>query len=600
MASHHLLNGRVPIVGSATNLLSRSGAALDRVPRLPTNRGPLDHNRQVFRRIEPIVARTPLAFLVVSLTIIASAWWWLAKPATLVHAPIDTAEKLECVSFAPFRDSQTPLNPEMVVSAEQIREDLIEVAKISRCVRTYSVDNGLEKVPEIASQIGLKVLLGIWIGNNRLKNAQLIETAITLAKKYPDTIAAIIVGNEVLLHGDMTPSDLRDLLLSVKARVKVPVTYAEVWEYWLRYRDIQDAVDFVTIHVLPYWDNIPTRAEDAAAHVAAIHKRLALAFPGKEILVGETGWPSMGRMREGALPSRINQARVISEILDLAKRDNFRVNLIEAFDASWKRYWEGTVGGNWGLFDADHHTMKFPPGTAISNYPKWIPLMGSGMILAIAVFAAAWLSQRRRPWKPRLSSWIAVSISATVAGILFGIAFDKMIYESFGFGGWLRWGSLFAAATAAPLLCASALMSGRALPAFLELMGPRESRTQSFPTLVLGLVFTVVVVMATGAALDSVFDPRWQDFPFATLTMAAVPLATLSWLNRPTAGTRPIAETVFASVFIGSALDVVFIEGIQNWQAVWTAGAFVLLGVSLWRVRSKEGSGRRQLEPGSS
>jgi glucan 1,3-beta-glucosidase len=82
--------------------------------------------------------------------------------------------------------------------------------------------------------------------------------------------------------------------------------------------------------------------------------------------------------------------------------------------------------------------------------------------------------------------------------------------------------------------------------------------------------------------------------------MAAVPLATLSWLNRPTAGTRPIAETVFASVFIGSALDVVFIEGIQNWQAVWTAGAFVVLGVSLWRVRSKEGSGRRQLEPGSS
>ena len=252
MASHHLLNGRVPIVGSATNLLSRSGAALDRVPRLPTNRGPLDHSRQVFRRIEPIVARTPLALLVVSLTIIASVWWWLAKPATLVHAPIDTAEKLECVSFAPFRDSQTPLNPEMVVSAEQIREDLIEVAKISRCVRTYSVDNGLEKVPEIASQIGLKVLLGIWIGNNRLKNAQLIETAITLAKKYPDTIAAIIVGNEVLLHGDMTPSDLRDLLLSVKARVKVPVTYAEVWEYWLRYREIQDAVDFVTIHVLPY------------------------------------------------------------------------------------------------------------------------------------------------------------------------------------------------------------------------------------------------------------------------------------------------------------------------------------------------------------
>ena len=214
---------------------------------------------------------------------------------------------------------------------------MIQISRISRCIRTYSVDNGLNKVPELASQIGLKVLLGIWIGNNRLKNAQLVDTAVTLSQKYPDTITAIIVGNEVLLHGDMTPSDLRELLLSVKARVTVPVTYAEVWEYWLRYREIQDAVDFVTIHVLPYWDDIPTGAEGAAAQVAAIHKQVSLAFPGKEVVIGETGWPSMGRMREGALPSRINQARVISEILDVARRDNFRVNLIEAFDASWKR-----------------------------------------------------------------------------------------------------------------------------------------------------------------------------------------------------------------------------------------------------------------------
>jgi exo-beta-1,3-glucanase (GH17 family) len=465
---------------------------------------------------------------------------------------------------------------------------LTKISRISRCVRTYSVDNGLNKIPELASQIGLKVLLGIWIGNNRLKNAQLVETAVTLSKNYPTTITAIIVGNEVLLHGDMTPSDLRDLLRSVKTRVSVPVTYADVWEYWLRYREIQDAVDFVTIHVLPYWDNIPTRAEDAAAQVAAIHKRLSLAFPGKEVVIGETGWPSMGRMREGALPSRINQARVISEILDVARRDNFRVNLIEAFDASWKRYWEGTVGGNWGLFDADHRTLKYPPGVAISDYPHWKPLMGSGMMLAISVFAAAWLSQRHKPWKPSLSSWIAVGISATVAGIVLGIAIDKMTYESFGLGGWLRWGSLLAAAAAAPPLCANALMSGRSLPAFVELMGPREGKTLPLQSFALGVVLIAIVVIATGAALGSVFDPRWQDLPFAALTMAGVPLAALSWLNRPKAGIRPIAETVFAGIFFFGALYVLFIEGIQNWQALWTSGAYILLGLSMYGVRSKE------------
>jgi exo-beta-1,3-glucanase (GH17 family) len=548
-----------------------------------------------FRRIEPIAVRAPLALLLISLAIIASVWWWLAEPVTLTRAPIDAANKLECVSYAPFRDNQTPLNPLVEVSAEQIREDLVEVAKISRCIRIYSVDNGLDKVPELASQVGLKVLLGVWIGNNHVKNAQLVDTAVALSKKYPDTVTAIVVGNEVLLHGDMTPSDLRDLLLSVKARVSVPVTYADVWEYWLRYREIQDAVDFITIHVLPYWDNIPTRAENAAAKVAAIHKQVSLAFPGKEVQIGETGWPSMGRMREGALPSRINQARVISEILEVAKRDNFRVNLIEAFDASWKRYWEGTVGGNWGLFKADHHTLKYPPGIPISNYPLWKPLMGSGMMLAISVYVVAWFSQRRRPWKPRPSSWIAVGISATVAGVLLGIAIDKMMYESFGFGGWLRWGALLAATAAAPVLCANALMSGRGIPALLELMGPRESRTQSFPTLILGAVVMTIMVIATGTALGSVFDPRWQDLPFASLTMAAVPLVMLSWLNRPRTGAHPIAEMAFAAIFLFGALYVVFIEGIQNWQALWTSGAYILLGLSMYGVRSKGAS--TQLEP---
>jgi len=545
----------------------------------------LDHNRQAFRRTEPIAVRTPLALLLISLCIIAAVWWWLAAPVTLTRAPIDPAAKLDCVSYAPFRDNQTPLNPALIVSPEQIQEDLVELAKVSNCVRTYSVDNGLEKVPELASKVGLKVLLGIWIGDDPRKNALLIETAISLANDYPAVIRAIIVGNEVLLRGEMTPSDLGKLIRSVKARVNFPVSYADVWEYWLRYREVSADVDFVTVHVLPYWEDLPVRAEDAAAHVAAIQKRMAVAFPGKEVLIGETGWPSRGRMREGALPSRTNQARVISEILDLAKREHYRVNLIEAYDAPWKRQWEGTVGGNWGLFDGEHRTLKYPPGIAISNYPFWKLQMACGMALAFLVFAVAWLTLRRRPWTPRLASWIAVGVSATTAGILLGVASDQMLYGSYGFGGWLGWGSLLAAAIAAPLLGANALMSGRGLPTLLELMGPLEDRTLLFPTRVLGLVLTVTTLIAAETGLGLVFDSRWRDFPFAGLTMAGVPFWTLALLNRPKSGTRPIAETVFACLFGMTALYTVFIEGSNNWQALWTAAAYSLLGLTLWRSR---------------
>jgi glucan 1,3-beta-glucosidase len=198
-----------------------------------------------------ISLRTPLALLLTSLCTIAAVWWWIATPVTLARAPIDPATKLECVSYAPFRGVQTPLDPTTQIAAGQIAEDLAQLARISKCVRTYSVENGLDKVPELAGKVGLKVIQGIWLGNNRLKNLAQIAAAVALTKEYPGVIASVVVGNEVLLRGEMTTADLAATIRSVKAQVKVPVTYADVWEYWLRNREVYDAVDFVTIHILP-------------------------------------------------------------------------------------------------------------------------------------------------------------------------------------------------------------------------------------------------------------------------------------------------------------------------------------------------------------
>ena len=538
--------------------------------------------------MEPISLRTPLAFLLISLSAIAAVWWWLATPITLTRAPIDPDAKLLCVSYAPFRGNQTPLSPTTHVSAEQIAQDLAQLAKISDCVRTYSIENGLDQVPELAAKVGLKVIQGIWLGSNRLKNLTQISTAVRLSKEYPATITSLVVGNEVLLRGEMTQSDLAATIRSVKAQVAIPVTYADVWEFWLRNREVYEVVDFVTIHILPYWEDFPVRAKHAAAHVDAIRRRMAVAFPGKEILIGETGWPSEGRMRDAALPSRTNQARVVSEILDIAKRESFRVNLIEAYDQPWKRQLEGTVGGYWGLFDAEQRALKYPPGIVISNYPFWKLQMGVGMALAILVFATAWLTLRRRPWTPRLASWVAVGISATTAGILFGVAVHKMLFESYGSGGWLVWGWLLAAAIASPVFCANALMSGRGLPTFLELLGPRDQRVRSAMAIILGLAFIVTTLIGAETALGFVFDPRYRDFPFAALTMAVVPFASLTVLNRPKEGTRPVAEAVFAGLFAGAAVYTGFNEGSDNWQSLWTCTIYFVLAVTLWQARAAQ------------
>ena len=536
--------------------------------------------------MEQITFRTPLALLILSLGSIAAVWWWLATPISLARAPIDPNAKLMCVSYAPFRGDQSPLSSSTYISAEQISEDLAQLAKVSDCVRTYSIGNGLDQVPELAARVGLKVIQGIWLSSNRQKNAVQIATGIRLAKEFPSTITALVVGNEVLLRGEMTQSDLAATIRAVKAQVAVPVTYADVWEFWLRYREIYDAVDFITIHILPYWEDFPVRAKWAAAHVQAIRHRMEVAFPGKEILIGETGWPSRGRMRDAALPSRTNQARVVSEILDLAKRENFRVNLIEAYDQPWKRQLEGTVGGYWGLFDSVHRALKYPPGIAISNYPYWKLQMAGGMALAVLTFAVGWLALRRKPWKPGLAAWIAVAISATSAGALLGIAVDKMYYESYGIGGWLLWGSLLAAGLVSPLFGTHVLMSGRGLPTFLELLGPADYRGRSWMASILGLALAITTVIGADTAIGLTFDPRYKDFPYAALTMAVVPFALLSLLNRPKEGRRPIAEATFAALLVITAVYTFFNEGSNNWQSVWTCVIYVLLAATLWRARA--------------
>ncbi|WP_244432909.1 MULTISPECIES: beta-(1-6) glucans synthase [unclassified Afipia] len=475
----------------------------------------------------------------------------------------------------------------MIIAPEQIAQDLAQLAKVTDCIRTYSVGNGLDQVPELAQKAGLKVMLGIWIGTNRVDNRTQMETAIGLAKKYPGVVGAVIVGNEVLLRGEMTAADLTANIRYVKSKVgAIQVTYADVWEFWLKNRDVYDAVDFVTIHILPYWEDFPIRARHAANHVDAIRKRMAVAFPNKEILIGETGWPSAGRMREGALPSRANQARVVSEILQLARQEKFRVNLIEAYDQPWKRMWEGTVGGHWGLFDADGaRDLKYPAGEPITNFPRAKIYAVAGMIFSALVFGVALLTLRRRPWSPHLSSWVTVAICATAGGALLGVAYDKLIVESLGLGGWTVGILLFGAAVLSPLIVANTVMYGRSLPTFMELIGPREYRTGSRMQTILGIVLLITTVLATQTALGFVFDPRYRDFQFAALTMAVVPFVLLTALNRPAKGTRPITESVFAGALALSAIYIGFNEGPANWQSLWTCGLYLLLALTLSRAR---------------
>jgi len=521
---------------------------------------------------------------VVAAAVVAAAWWWLGRPQALPAAAGDPG-RIQCMSYTPFRGGETPLDRTTQASNERIADDLGRLAAVTGCIRTYATDNGLDQVPAIAERVGIKVLQGVWLGRDRNKNRNQIDTAIDLARRFPGTITAIVVGNEVLLRGELAAADIAAALREVRTATGKPVTYADVWEFWLRHPELAAAVDFVTVHILPYWEDIPVAADRAAAHVEEIRAKVAATFPGKEILIGEVGWPSAGRMREGALPSRSNEARVLEEVMARAQANNWRVNVIEAFDQPWKRVLEGTVGGYWGLFGSSLRDPKFAWGQPVSDHPWWPAQLALGIAMAALVFAVAAAAGGGK----RGPAAAGIATIALTAGVMAPWSLENVIVESLGPGGFVRGAAFAAAALAVPVAAALALAAGASVPLFEEILDPRTLRRQRWIARFAGFAVVVTTVLAVQTALGLVFDPRYHDFTDAQLSGLVIPLAVTIMLDggrrarRPRTGRCGRTETLAAVTLAAAAVYVAINEGPANWQALWFAAVVSVLAVTLGR-----------------
>ena len=160
------------------------------------------------------------------------------------------------------------------------------------------------------------------------------------------------------------------------------------WEFWLKHPEVAPAVDFLTIHLLPYWEDDPAGIDEALAHVRDIREEFGKRFAPKDIMIGETGWPSEGRQRETALPSRVNEALFIRGFVHMAEENGWRYNRSKPSTSPWKRESEGAVGGYWGLFSADR-TEKGVLAGPVSNLPNWPLWLGvSGLIFVFTLALA--------------------------------------------------------------------------------------------------------------------------------------------------------------------------------------------------------------------
>ena len=301
--------------------------------------------------------------------------------------------KLNSLSFAPFREGQGPLD-EKFPTSEQIDEDLRLMGEKTHSIRTYaSAEGSMPIIPSLARKHGLKMIQGAWLGSLKADNKVEVAELIRSANENPDVVKRVIVGNEVLLRGDLKPEQLIEYIREVKRSVKQPVSYADVWSMYMKYPELIKEVDFITIHILPYWEDEPITVDEAPAHVERIFKQVQqeaeTIAPGKPILIGESGWPGEGRQRGWSVPSVVNEAKFIRALIKVANKNGFDYNIVEAFNQSWKSELEGVVGANWGLYSVDRKEV-FPLTGLVYENPDWLNSVIASTILFLIVVAYAW------------------------------------------------------------------------------------------------------------------------------------------------------------------------------------------------------------------
>ena len=528
------------------------------------------------------------------LSLAAAAYWVrLGVPETMADAPTG---RIACVSYSPYRKpGESPFTKGYVVSQARIAEDLAALSRRFDCVRTYSVGQGLDAVPAIAKRYGMKVLLGAWLSRDPVENAEELALAIDVAKKNRNTIRAIVVGNEVLLRGELPQKKLAEHVRFVRAATGLPVTYADVWEFWLKFREVAPAVDFITIHILPYWEDEPVAIAGAIAHVQAIHAKMRAAFPGREFLIGETGWPSAGRQRWQAVPSRVNEARFFREFLNFVGQSGLAYNVIEAFDQPWKRKLEGTVGGYWGLYDDDLED-KFPLAGPVVEEARWAWGLAAGVGLAIIFVLAGWIATLRSPSLAPMSWRSAASVRALsgfVTGAVLAGQARHMLFANRDGVEWAVTGAMTLLALATAWMAsqriarwASGELDCDALLASVPLA--RVFRSGAMPGRCLGALQALWLFAATLVDLLLVFDSRYRDFPTLLFAPAVVGFLLLALARRSAriASNVEIEERLMAWWLVAGSALIVAMELPINGNAVLWAATCLAFSLSVLRETS--------------
>ncbi|KAH8177645.1 putative beta-glucosidase btgE [Sarocladium implicatum] len=220
----------------------------------------------------------------------------------------------------------TPYNPTNgdCMSAGAVEKDIIAIKKAGfTTVRIYSTDcNTLDTVGPACKKHGLKMIVGVFVKGSCSYSSPDVKEQVDAISKWAewDSVDLIVMGNESIMNGLCTPSELKELIQTCKGKFSGytgPWTIAETLDIYERSEvpeTLCDVIDVVGANVHAYF-NPNTPAEKAGDFVKGQLDILDKMCPGKDAINLECGWPNGGQCNGLACASFEDQRKALDSIL---------------------------------------------------------------------------------------------------------------------------------------------------------------------------------------------------------------------------------------------------------------------------------------------
>ena len=244
-----------------------------------------------------------------------------------------------------------------------IKSMIGKIAPYTNWIRVYGCTGNLATIGKIADSYKLKVAISAKLTKNQTSNAKEIANLIKSAK-YADMA---IVGNNVLSQKLLTQTQLIAHIKKVQAGTSKPVAVCDTSSVLTT--TVMKSADIVLANIYPYKNGIDTNT--AMYDFNAKYNALKSKSGGKKVIVGETGWPSSGKVGTIAIPSLENSAKYFLNFVSWArakKVDYFYYNAFDTTDSEKYGIWTSGKNLKNGMIDvfngktvADNWTNKPTP-----------------------------------------------------------------------------------------------------------------------------------------------------------------------------------------------------------------------------------------------